>query len=71
MIVYRTIGPQVFHLSLSHPIFYACLCFLQNEEIPIENEGARVVTTFLPLKVYGDISDAQGQLTPQSMVGSG
>ena len=28
-------------------------------------------TRFLPLKVYGDFSDAQGQLTPQSMARSG
>ena len=26
----------------------------KNEEDPIINEGARVFTTFLPLKVYGD-----------------
>ena len=28
----------------------------KNEEDPFENEGTRVVTTFLPLKVYGDFS---------------
>ena len=33
-----------------------------NEEVPIKSEGTRVVTTFLPLKVYGDFSAAQGQL---------
>ena len=26
----------------------------KNEEVPIKSEGTRVVTTFLPLKVYGD-----------------
>ena len=34
----------------------------KNEEDPIENEGARVVTT-----LFIDISDAQGQLTPKSV----
>ena len=28
----------------------------KNEEDPIKNEGARVFTRFLPLKVYGDFS---------------
>ena len=28
----------------------------KNEEDPIKNEGARVFTTFLPLKVYLDFS---------------
>ena len=28
----------------------------KNEENPIKNEGTRVVTTFLPLYVYGDFS---------------
>ena len=37
-----------------------------NEEDPFKNEGARVVTTNLPLFFY----DAQGKLTPQSKVGS-
>ena len=32
-----------------------------NEEDPIKNEGARVVTT-----LFIDFSDAQGQLTPKS-----
>ena len=40
----------------------------KNEEEQIKNEGARVLTSFLPLKVYGNFSDAQGQLTPQSVV---
>ena len=33
----------------------------KNEEDPIKNEGARVVTT-----IFIDFSDAQGQLTPKS-----
>ena len=37
-----------------------------NEDDPFKNEGARVVTA-----VFIDFSDAQGQLTPQSKVGSG
>ena len=36
-----------------------------NEEDPIENEGARVVTT-----LFIDFSDAQGQLTPKSVIES-
>ena len=42
----------------------------KNEEDPIKNEGARVLTTFLPLST-GIFSDAQGQLSPQSLVESG
>ena len=37
-----------------------------NEEYPIKNEGARVFTT-----LYINFSDAQGQVTPQSLVESG
>ena len=37
----------------------------KNEEDPIKNEGARVVTT-----VFIDFSDAQGQLTPKSVMES-
>ena len=33
----------------------------KNEEDPIKNEGARVVTT-----LFINLSDAQGQLTPKS-----
>ena len=44
------------------------MCFLvacKNEEDPIKNEGARVVTTF-----FMNFSDAQGQLTPKSVMES-
>ena len=34
-----------------------------NEEDPIKNEGARVVTT-----LFINLYDAQGQLTPKSMM---
>ena len=34
-----------------------------NEEDPIKNEGARVVTT-----IFINFSDAQGQLTPMSVM---
>ena len=37
----------------------------KNEEDPIKNEGARVVTT-----LFIDFSDAQGQLTPKSVMES-
>ena len=36
------------------------LVVCMNEEDPIENEGARVVTT-----LFIDFSDAQGQRTPK------
>ena len=38
----------------------------KNEKDPIKNEGARVLKT---LNI--DYSDAQGQVTPHSVVGSG
>ena len=37
----------------------------KNEEDPTKNEGARVVTT-----LFIDFSDAQGQLTPKSVMES-
>ena len=37
----------------------------KNEESSIKNEGARVVTT-----LFIDFSDAQGQLTPKSVMES-
>ena len=46
--------------------FIIVLATCKNEEVPIKNEGARVFTT---LNI--DFSDAQGQLTPQSVVGFG
>ena len=42
-------------------VYVAC----KNEEDPIKNEGARVVTT-----LFIDCSNAQGQLTPKSMMES-
>ena len=38
----------------------------KNEEDPMKNEGARE-----PTRLYINFSDAQGQLTPQSVVESG
>ena len=37
----------------------------------MENSWGKVATPFFPLKNYGDFSDAQEQLTPQMVVGSG
>ena len=37
----------------------------KNEEDPIKNEGSRVVT-----RLFIDFSDAQGQLTPKSVMES-
>ena len=42
------------------------LIICKNEDDPIKNKGARVFTTF-----YINFSDAQGQVTPQSLVESG
>ena len=41
------------------------LATCKNEEDPIENEGARVVT-----RLFIDFSDARGQLTPKSVMES-
>ena len=41
----------------------AVLVACKNEEDPIKNEGARVVTT-----LFIDFSHAQGQLTPKSVM---
>ena len=41
------------------------LVAFNNEEDPIKNEGARVVTT-----LFIDFSDAQGQLPPRSVMES-
>ena len=43
----------------------------KNEEDPIKNEGARLFTRFSHYKSMGIFPDAQGQLTPQSLVLSG
>ena len=43
----------------------------KNEEDTFKIESTRVVIIFLPLSVYGDFPDAQGQLAPQSKVRSG
>ena len=51
--------------------FIVVLITCKNEEDPIKNEGARVLTRFPHDKSMGISSDAQGQLTPQSLVKSG
>ena len=43
----------------------------KNEEDPIKNKGARVLQDFPHYKFMRIFSDAQGQLTPQSMIESG
>ena len=43
-------------------VFVTC----KYEEDPIKYEGARVLTRY----IYIDFSDAQGQVTPQSLVES-
>ena len=42
------------------------LLTFKNEDDLIKNEGARVAT-----RLYFNFSDVQGQITPESMVGSG
>ena len=37
----------------------------KNTEVPIKNEGARMVTT-----IFNDFSDAQGQATPKPVMKS-
>ena len=64
--------PTLFDFSMlaeTHLFFLGLTC--KNEVDQIKNEGARVFTRFLPLKIYGDFPDAQGQLTPNSLVRSG
>ena len=48
-------------------VFISC----KNEEDPIKNGGARMLTRFPHYKSMGIFSDAQGQLYPQSFVESG
>ena len=45
--------------------FMGVLVDCKNEEVPIKNEGFRVVTT-----LFSDFSHAQGQLTPKSVMES-
>ena len=47
------------------------LATCKNEVDRIKNEGARVFTNFFHYKSIGIFQDAQGQLTPQSLVRSG
>ena len=52
------------------PAPWTILVASKNKEDLIKNEGIGVISTILPLKVYGDFPDAQGQLTHKSLVGS-
>ena len=47
--------------------FMVVLVTGKNEKDPIENKRTRVLTTFSTLWVMGIFSNAQGQLTPQSL----
>ena len=51
--------------------FIVVLITCKNEEHPIKNEGAKVLTRFSHYKSMGIFSDPQRQLTPQSLVESG
>ena len=59
--------PKLKLLQAFMHVFLTC----KNEVDQIKNEGARVLTRFLPYKSMGIFPDAQGQLTPQSLVRSG
>ena len=48
--------------------FIVVLVTCKNEEDPIKNEGAVCLQDFPHYKSMGIFSDAQGQLTPQSLV---
>ena len=48
--------------------FIVVLITCKNEEDQIKNEGARVLIRFSPYKFMGFFSEAQGQLTLQSLV---
>ena len=55
--------------SNSFEAFMVVLVTCENEEHLIKNEGAGVLTIFLPItSLWDSFSDAQGQLTPQSLV---
>ena len=56
--------------ELIQALMYA-LVTCKNEDDRFKNEGARVFTRFLHYKSMGIFPDAQGQLTPQSLVRSG
>ena len=55
-------GPIRLNLKLC-PDFMVVIVTCTNEEDPVKNEGARVLTTS-----YINFSDAQGQVTPESVV---
>ena len=50
--------------------FIVVLVTCKNEKDPIKNKGSRVLTRFPHYKSMGVFSNAQGQLTPQSVVKS-
>ena len=50
--------------------FMVVLVTCKNKEDQIKHECLRVLTRFSPYYVYGIFSNAQGQLTPQSLVES-
>ena len=63
MIAYSAVRGQIGPKFKLVQIFMVVLVICKNEENLIKNEGARVLT-----RLYNACSDAQGQLTPQSVV---
>ena len=61
ILIFQTLKGKLLVVSaqiwLKFELIKACMHVLvscKNGEVPIKSEGTRVVTTFLPLKVYGD-----------------
>ena len=52
-------------ISNPYEILWVFFVACKNEEDPIKNEGARVVTT-----LFIEFLDAQGQITPKSVINS-
>ena len=59
-----------FHRNSLIQAFIVVLVTCKNEIDLIKNKGSRVLTRFSSLKSMGVFSNAQGQLTPQSLVES-
>ena len=66
---YSIIGDEILMKCKLIQAFLVVLLICKYEEDPFKIESTRGVTIFLPLEVYGDFSNAQGQLTHKSLIG--
>ena len=57
-------------LNSVQALMHVLVSLQRSEDDPINNEGTKVVTSFLHCKPIGIFLDAQGHLTQQSIVGS-